>query len=233
MKNGLLYLFLVCSSVLFGQDAKEVLKKMQDAYNKHENLEYTCKYELFKGHQAEVPQTVYDGYMYKEKEEVYQRIDKAEMIYGKDFFLKVNNNEKAMVIEQQQTFQSMNSDLEKSLNECRSVELEEKGDYYAITMTLKSTSQIPYSVVKLKIEKKKYFLTQMDLYYTDAANFSEKEVTTDMAQPHLKISFNDTTFSPKGKSELLTMTKYLVKNNSQLELTQDYKEYELIDNRIK
>ena len=234
MRHFFIFLFFIVSTFhLFGQDAKEVILKMQEVYQKYDNLEYNCVYDLYKGHQNQDAQSSYSGYVYKEKELVYQQIDKAEMIYGNDFFLKINQNEKAMILEQQQVYQSMNSDLDKSFEECRAIDLEDKGDFYLITMTLKSTSQIPYSLVKLAIDKKKYYLTQIDLYYSDAENFSEVANTNDMAQPHLKISFTDISFSPKKKSELFEMSKYLSKTNNELVLTPAYIDYELLDRRIK
>lgn len=220
-------------SATYAEEAKEILKKMQAVYSKTENLEYNCRYELFKGHQSQDVVSGYDGYLYKNKQQVYQQIDQAILVYGSDFFVKINHNEKAVLIDKQQIFQSVDSDMEKALSECRTIEMEDKGSFYILTLTMKSISQLPYSMVKLQIAKKSYFLTQMDLFYSDQTDFSENSKVQDMSQPHLKITFSDISLSPKDHKDLLNFSKYIVKNDTLETVNEAYKNYELIDNRTK
>ena len=233
MKYIFTFLSLLLFSASYAEDAKEILKKMQAVYSKTDNLEYKCRYELFKGHQSTDIVSSYDGYLYKNKEQVFQQIDQAILVYGSDFFLKINNNEKAALLDKKQIFQSVDGDLDQALSECRSVEMEDKGTYFDITLTMKSISQIPYSMIKLRIEKKSYYLTQMDMYYSDQTDFSEDRKVQDMSQPHLKITFTDISLSPKDHKDLLSFSKYIVKNGKIETLNETYKNYELIDNRTK
>ena len=231
----LVVIFLMFNLIYaFGQDPKVVIQKMKDVYKKIDKIEYKCTYDLFKGHKSNESTSSYEGYVYQNKSQVYQKIDQTEIIYGTDFLLKANHNEKAISIDKKQEYQQMQlGEIEKGFKECRSITLDDKGDYYSITMILKSFSEVPFSVIKLRIEKKTYYLLQIDLYYVNEEDFSENSKNPEMAQPHLQIKYKDISFSPKDHSNLFLLSRYFIKKNNVLELKSDFKNYELIDNRNK
>lgn len=221
----------MCQHV-FALDAKEVIAKMQKVYNKEAHLEYDCTYELFKGHKSVAVETSYTGYVYRNKTNVYQKIDQTEFVYSSDFFMQIDHEEKAVVLGLAQRSVNLDVDLNTALKECSELEIELKEGYYNITMSIKNTSSLPFSMVKMRINKTKYYLDRLDLYYSSVQDFSEDSNKTDNAQPHLRISFKEPKINPKPKNSYFTLATYFKTENKRLIPTGTVVGYLLIDNRI-
>lgn len=224
---------ITISSMTFSLDVKEIIGKMQKLYNDKSNIEYSCKYELYKDHKSEQVTESYDGFFYRNKTNVYQKIDETEFVYATDFFLQISHSEKLLLLDQPQKLINTTIDLDQALKYCSKTQLEEKDGYYAITLWIKSTSDLPFSVVKMRIDKKKYFLERLDIYYTMMEDFSQEYTKKDESRPHLKITFSELKQNPK-QVNYFELDKYITKNNSGiLRLTEKYSGFKLIDNRLR
>jgi len=232
MKSACLFILLFVCQYAVALEAKDVIAKMQKVYNKEAHLEYDCTYELFKGHKSNTVETSYKGFVYRNKTNVYQKIDQTEFVYASDFFLQINHEEKAVVLGLAQRTVNLDVDMNTALKECSKLEMELKDGYYSITMLIKHTSSLPFSVVKLRIDKDKYFLERLDLYYSSVQDFSEDSKTIDEAQPHLRISFKEPKLNPKTKNSYFTLSTYFKTEDKRLTPVGIITGYELIDNRI-
>lgn len=219
-------------SIAKASDVEEVMKKMHAVY-KTKTLSFNTTYSLFKGHFNKEVHSSYTGEIFKSEEGTYQKIKNTEFVYGKDFTLQISHDEKAMVVSNAQEAFFGNVDFEEVMKKCRSNKIIEKEDIFIIIFQLNITSRIPYSTITLKIDRSNYTLKQLDLYYSSQEDFSTKFEEKDLHQPHLQIEFNDISFKPNMSSSLLMRSTYLKIKNSALITTDKYKDYKLIDNRIK
>lgn len=232
MKALFLFLSLFVSTVSFSMNVKELIGKMQKIYNDKSSMEYDCTYELFKDHKSDVVTESYKGFFYRNGSKVYQKIDETEFIYTNDFFLQISNSEKLIALSQPQKLISTPVDLDLALKSCSKTELEEKDGYFAVTLIIKNSSDLPFSVVKMRIDKKKYFLERLDVYYSDMSDFSEEFNKSDQQRPHLKITFTEPKLNPK-QANYFELDRYFSKNSSGImKLTTKYEGYQLIDNRL-
>lgn len=232
MKQLVFLLVLLFSNSLFGMGVTELIQKMQQVYNDKSTFEYHCTYELFKGHKSDLVEESYKGYVYRNKSEVYQKIDETEFVYAADFFLQISNSEKLISLAQPQKLITTNVDLNSALKNCSKTQLEEKDGYYAITLIIKNSSDLPFSVIKMRIDKKKYYLERLDLYYTDLMDFSKENNKKDEDRSHLKITFDSPKFNLK-QVNYFVLDRYITKSNSGiLSLIDKYSTYHLIDNRL-
>jgi hypothetical protein len=225
-----LILFLLFASSCYGADVTSVLKKVQEVYGSG-NMSYSTKYSLFKGHKSTVVHTSYEGEVYSYNKEIYQKIGPSEFIYGSDYFLHVSHEEKAMILGSAQQTMQQEVDLSQVLNECKSSELVEQGEYYKLTFRMKQMSGVPCSVILVYVNKKDYTLHRMDLYYNYFEDYSEEFGEKDMHQPHLKIEFTSMNLKPKERKDLFVRSNYLKEQNSALTPTGACLGYELIDQR--
>jgi len=223
---------LFCVQTLLALDAKEIIAKMQKVYNKEAHLEYDCTYELFKGHKDATAETTYKGYVYRNKTNVYQKIDQTEFVYASDFFLQINHEEQAAVLALSQRSVNLDVDMNTALKECSNIEMKTEDDYYAITLFIKNTSSLPFSIVKLRVDKKKYYLERLDLYYSAEQDFSEDAKKVDMAQPHMRISFKEPKMNPKEKKTYFLLSTYIKTVDKKLIPTGSIEGYSFIDNRV-
>lgn len=232
MKIAFFLWMLIFSVPCFSMNAKELISKMQKIYNDKAHIEYSCTYELFKGHKSDVVEESYKGFFYRNKSNVYQKIDETEFVYAPEFFLQISHSEKMISLAQPQKMMNTPVDLDLALKFCSKTEVEEKDGYYGITLTIKNDSDLPFSVVKMRIDKKKFFLERLDIYYSETLDFSQEYNKNDPARPHLKIVFSEPKQNPKGLN-YFELDRYFSKSSSGiLKLTEKYTGYTLIDNRL-
>src|SRR5690606_611772 len=161
----LLYILIIfTANCSLGQDVNEILKKLKVKYSLVDRIEYETRYELFRGHKTNEVHTAYDGYVYRNKNQMYQKIHKTEIVYGADYSLKINAEEKLMALGLKQTSLDLEVDLNECLKQCKSKSAKEFEDYYSVTLTFKDDSPIPLGVAKMRINKKDFTLLQLDLY---------------------------------------------------------------------
>lgn len=232
MKTAFFLLTLIFSTSSFSMTAKDLISKMQKIYNDKSHIEYTCTYELFKGHKSDVVEESYKGFFYRNKSNVYQKIDETEFVYATDFFVQISHSEKMISLSQPQKLINTTVDLDLALKHCSKTEVEEKEGYYAVTLIIKNSSDLPFSVVKMRINKKKYFLERLDVYYSEALDFSQEYNKNDQDRPHLKITFAEPKLNPKTLN-YFELDRYFLKNSSGiLKLVEKYVGYTLVDNRL-
>ena len=232
MKTAFFLLTLIFSIPSFSMNAKELIGKMQKNYNDKSHIEYSCTYELFKGHKSDVVEESYKGFFYRNKANVYQKIDETEFVYSSDFFLQISHSEKMISLGQSQKLVNTTVDLDLALKYCSKTGVEEKEGYYAVTLTIKNTADLPFSVVKMRIDKKHFFLERLDIYYSESIDFSQEYNKNDQERPHLKITFNEPKLNPKGLN-YFEFDRYFSKSSSGiLKLRENYSGYILVDNRL-
>ena len=170
--------------------------------------------------------------VYRNKTNVYQKIDQTEFVYASDFFLQINHEEQAAVLALSQRSVNLDVDMNTALKECSNIEMKTEDDYYAITLFIKNTSSLPFSIVKLRVDKKKYYLERLDLYYSAEQDFSEDAKKVDMAQPHMRISFKEPKMNPKEKKTYFLLSTYIKTVDKKLIPTGSIEGYSFIDNRV-
>lgn len=224
---------LLFATGAMSQHVDDILNRLREKYQQVERIEYTTVYELFKGHKSPEIVSSYSGYVYRDKKQMYQKIHSTEFVYGSDYFIKTNSDEKAIVLDKKQQLLGLEIDLDAVLKECREKKLKNEGDdHYTIVLALKAESQVPLSMVKLQVDKKNYTLKQLDLYYSTNEDFSADFRKTDLHQPHLRIRFQQVVLNPNKKDELFVFSRYLQTVRGTHSPTDRYKGYKLIDNRI-
>ena len=231
MKAAMIVFFLLGTLTVSGMDAREVIGRMQKVYAT-EKLAYKCTYSLFRGHTSDVAHQSYEGYVYRQGELLYQQTDQTELIYGKDFFLRINHEEQAMELNAAQQAPPATMNTDQALKECSEVLLEDKGAYYEIKLVIKNTSSLPFSQILMRIGKKNYHLEQLDMYYTTVQDFST-DGKQDLQLSHLRIAFGALDTAPESRPALFTTASYLKQDGDALVPVGACTGYELIDNRLK
>jgi len=230
MKGILLFIGLFCFASAWTQDVKSVLTKVNATYA-NKNVSYSTKYELYKGHKATKIHSFYTGEVVSQDGNIYQKIDKTEFIYTEKFSVKINSDEKALVVLAGQKNISPELNLELALKECSSSELVDKGSYYSIVMIMKPASSLQCSVIQLRVDKESFTLQQIDVYYSFLQDFSAVYTQQDLNQPHMKIKFTNMNLNASAKTGLFSQSSYYSIDNSVLKAIGKYATYILHDNR--
>ncbi len=232
MRSVLIIVCLLFGLQAFCLDGKELIQKMQSFYRSNERIEYTTRYQLFKGHRSTNVETQYEGYNFKDGSNFYQRIKQTEFVYGKEFFLRINSEDQTLEYDHALPFWSNGADFEKAMNECREVKVEESENTYTVILLFKITSQSDFSVMRIKMDKTDYHLVQLDFYYSARQDFSTERTVKDLHQPHLRILFENLRTDVEKKDKLFRISSYLAETGHFLKPVGKYSEFELIDNRL-
>ena len=231
MRKFIIFFFLIFSFVSKAESIESVLKKVQAVYSSNK-MSYKMVYSLYKGHQSNIVHSSYQGELKMKNGQVYQKIKNTEFIYGNEFFLKINSEEKVIVLSKANSSFKSDVNIELPLKECISNVLKDMGSYYSITLKLNPISSVPCSVIKMRVDKKKYTILRMDFYYSSLQDFSTSYNETDMHQPHLKVEFSDINLSPVINSKFFELSSYIEIDKTILKPTGVYSPFELLDNRL-
>lgn len=229
----LLFLLLFFSAAsVYGMDAKEILKKMGQVYEKNSTYEFYMRYDLFKGEKGTKVETTYNGYFVKNKVNIYQKIDQTEFVVTPSFCVKISHSEKIVELMQGEEYKNQDIDFEKTIKECKEIKLEEKDKNYLITLILKANSQVPFSYVKVLVNKTNYHLVQLDMYYWQLEDFSKNPNKKDLQKPHVRVTYSKFSKKPAVKSTVFLFENYFKTVKNMLSPVGVIQSYELIDNRV-
>lgn len=232
MSKFFFFSLLLFYSFSFGQKVETVLGKMKEKYRELNTISYSTVYELYKGHKSNEVEDAYSGVVFKNTKGIYQKIKETEFIYGDDFSIRLDHEHNSIELGLATKVISGEVDMDLALKECYEKTMEDKGEYYSLTLKLRSTSSVPLSVLKIRIEKESYLIVQMDLYYSDNIDFSTNRSKKDLHQPHLKIKFFNHSFSNSALEKKLLFENYFKTNNNIITPVTEYKRYRFIDNRV-
>jgi len=225
-------LFLFIPFLSFSEDVKSILENIKKVYTAP-NISYDLTYSLYKGHSTNTIHSSYNGVLKMKNKLVYQKIKSTEFIYAKDYFLKVSNDERIIVLDLPNNSFNADFDVSKIVEQCSSVSHQDKGNYYSVTLKFNDLVQVPYGVIKMRVNKKKYTITRIDLYYSNLQDFSNSYKKKDLDYPHLRIDFTNISFKLKVEDRLFSFETYLKRERNILYPTGKYVGYKLLDNRIK
>ena len=223
---------LLTKAYLFGYSGEELLQKITVKYSKMESIQFQTKYDLYKGHKSNEIISSYEGFIYRKDNELYQKIDKTEFVYGKDFFLKISHKEHVLVLDSEQKTMTSDIDLSQFKNDVREVKVKEFESSYKLVIYYKSYSQVPFSCVTMLIDRDSELITQMDFYYTNPTDFSKETLKRELDLAHLRVTFFNIKINPARPNDILDWSTYLGKKNSYIIPVKNCVGYELIDNRI-
>ena len=229
-------LLFVCFSIftvsIVAQKPIDIVKKMMAVYDKTNSYAVDMKYNLYKGVSSGVVEESYNGFLYKNKKNIYQKISETDFILTPSFCAKVVHSEKVVELLTGQESPSQELDIKTILKECSSFTSVEQENYYLITMVISHVSQIEFEKVLLKIYKKNMHLAQVDLFYSVQQNFSKNPNKPELQKPHLRILYSNFTTSPKISNSVFEYDTYFKVNKTIITLSKQFEKYEFIDSRI-
>lgn len=217
----------------YSQNVEDLIRNTQNYYKKATNLEYYMVYELYKGHKSTALHSSYNGYHLKNDGKAYVKIKNTEFLYDKNLTITASNEEKIIQLTVGQNVEPTEIELSTLLKEIKLKKVEESDSHYLITLVYHDNTSTPYSMVKLKINKKSNFIDQFDIFYSIQQDFSVERGKNDMHFPHLRIKFKGYNVNVKKNDDRLARSTYINSNNGVTTLSGRFSKYELIDNRTK
>ena len=223
-------LVLLCSSLSYSQDAKEIFKKVGKQYAVEKSLQYKINYVLFKDFDSKKPAESYSGVFYKNAQnEMYSKVGNTEIINNKKVNLKISHPEKIIEINKPVANFKGDFDLKPLLDLCKIEKCVDQKSYWEITLTTKSFTGLPYSKIIVSVSKT-YFIQKQVFYYNAPSDFSKDYRKPDMHYPRLEVTYSSFNRNPINASVFNTQT-YFTSSGGKIVLSQQLKKYEIADQR--
>lgn len=228
MKKSIIFLLLLYVSGILAQTRDEVLSKVNKNYSDSRPLQFSSIYNLYKNANTKVIHENYKGVFKKNsKGEFYMKIDNTVFINTKKVNLKVVPSEKAMVISEPTEFNTGEFDLKQLLEFCKIKSFEDKINKWELVLETKQFSILPYSHIKVEIDKKFYIKKQF-FYYNTGIDFSATYNKQDINYPVLEIVFSNYSRTLTD-SNIISTDKYITTKNNKY--VSKLIGYEIIDKR--
>jgi hypothetical protein len=227
------FMFLFIFSGLHAQQEKmtamQVLKKATEVYNRQEYLSYNSKYALYLDYTSKKAYEQYNGIVLKKNNVNYFKIKNTEFVAFKDFGVKINHDEKAIVIENGSSNEIQESplSLENYLKGFDSKLILTNPTYFICELTPPKISQIMMSKVVLYIKKSDYSIVKQSLYFIEKMENKDTKGKTIYTAPRLEISFNPRNKDSKNDDLLVNKVNYFTVKSNQIIVSKRLSAYQL------
>lgn len=235
MKLILLILPVFLSVKLLAITGEEVLDKVYQASKAKKDLIYHGHFSLYKGFTSTEVVNEFNSVTMRHKDLLYQQFgSEGEMIYFSDYILKIDHKSKMVFIENPQKVIQVEGDLTIGKAQCKKIELETGTNTYTLSLYVKESINLPFSLVTVTVNKSNFWIKQLDFYYSEAMNFDqeEKRLFEDIGYPHLKITMEEPKKPSKEEAKKVEKEMYVTTQHGEMVLSEKYKTYQLLDNRV-
>lgn len=214
-----------------GQNVNEVLKKMGSQLSQSKPLQFDTRYDLYRDAKAKTVYESYNGNFRKnERNDVYMKIGNTEFINAGKTALKVNHDQKAMVLTDRQAFSTGDFDVSKLLQFCKIGSFKAIKDGWEIVLVPNEFSGLTYSKIVLLVGKG-YMLKKQTFFYNTGIDFSKDYRKQDITNPRLEVTYSNYNHNPIGAQLLNSGLFYSIPKTNKPVATAKYKNYEIIDKR--
>jgi len=227
----LTFLFVIHTYV-FAQH-KQVVQLLKQAYESGNNFQVSVHYNLYKGNETN-PVESYNGIYYRKGQYIYSKIGKVEIISTPSFYLRINPDQKAILISEStpENVSQLNNSLLELMQYVDVDKFYEQNNSIYLKLKAKKITQLPFSSIELVINKQTHLLIKVEYYYFTQINFSQDAKKADYAQPRLEVIYsnykNKNIDIPRSKFKLFSFVSFDGKKYHGLG---KFSEYQIINQR--
>lgn len=228
-------LILLLSFNLWGQEAKPILDRYMEVREGEQEYQSTVTYKLVRDNQFSRPLEKYSGIEGRWKGVFFQEINKTKIISGEDFSVKLNSDEKAMLVGLSST------KFPKGLNGMdatgfykffNQVSLKKEKGTYVISLSEPTLSEVSEFVkIELFIDKETFRLERQVFHYANATDFSIYNGSggeRDLGMAKLVIEYSNYREEVLLNKELFKKEYYFHYDGNKITASPRYKDYELL-----
>ncbi len=232
--SSTLKLLIICllGNTLWAQNVDDILKQYIEVTKNQTAVQSNINYAMYKNEDGTKAYESYNGIQIRASETFYQQLDKMEYIQGEDFVVKLNKDQKLMMvgyssepiikgIDQIATDKMLEYFDEKSLKDSQT--------YWEIELSSQEPELSEISKIILHIDKTTFKLSKQILFFDIVSDFAiyENESEPDMGIPRLEITYSNYVDTIKN-SNLLNQNRYFVYKDKTITPAEEFKNFEVI-----
>lgn len=208
--------------------ATQILNKTIEAYKSKSDLSYNSNYSLFKDYKTKIAYEQYYGVVLRKKGVNYVKIKNTEFVSFSDYGLKINHDQKAVLMEKGKTEPKESPmSIEAYTKDFTAKLLPSDGNYYICELSPPKVSQIMLHKVLLYINKTDYSISKQVLYLVEQIETVGTKGKTEYSVPRLEISYSKREKNEARDNALLTKANYFTQKGGQIVLSKKISKYKL------
>lgn len=213
----------------------ELLNKVKIFYEQKNSYSLNTSYTLYQDDNSNRILESYKGKIVKTDDVMYSKIQDTEFIQFSEALLKINHSEKAMLYANTNLSKGSNTpiDLSNFMNTgFKSSNIIVNNDNYIIELQAKEINFLPYSKIRIYIDKESYAIQKQELFLANKISVKDKNNQDVLVNPKLEIIlFN---FSEKDSqifdSNKFVLSNYIIQSDNKVAVSLKYKDYNIIQN---
>ncbi len=227
-----LCLVLLSFSNSGAQDFNSILTAAMDQYQSTESYELKSKYIIYKDSLSQDIKDNQTGVFLKSGANGYFKMAKSEIIYTKDYFLKISHQEKMLLYTEVTPDQASQTGeqlpFHQFLNVFKTKKLKDQKSHWICELSNPMNLSVPYLKIKLYISKKSKLITKQVYYFSTSVERRYNSEITDLRPERLEIVQQSFKTHPTIANSLFDIATYLVIDDNTITTTSHNKNYKII-----
>lgn len=221
-RNFCLMLTLLSLSTAMAQKqptAESIVKKVSDKYIEAKYFSYMADYTMYEDYTSKKVIQTYSGNMLKNNGVFYSKIKSTEIVGFKGYSVKVNHEERAIMISKTDQEQ-IPFDIKSYLSGFKST-LKSDKTYWICEFVPAGLTQVMLSKVVVYIKKSDYSIAMQKLYYVNSIESKGKK-----SIPRMEITY---LVAKKTENDNLVTTErnYFTRVGNDIKVAKRFKDYKL------
>jgi hypothetical protein len=226
-------LIVFMSSAIYSQNISTdylitVFDDLRAYYENTPNFTVQINHKSFKTKDDLTPYETTKGEYIKIGNDYYSSLLGYKTIQKGNIRLTINEQEKVIAISEAHSFNPkdfMSIDINEWIKVCEAVKHSEEANADKYTFFYKPGLQFKKSEITID---KKGWLSKLTIFYNRNIQQGKDKINI---QPKLEISYNE--FSTKTNASKINIQRYVMKQGKTYEVTSNYKQFKLLDTRVK
>ncbi|PKB18342.1 hypothetical protein [Flavobacterium sp. 5] len=230
--NTYILLFLLFSFCSNGQVKKltalQIISNASDAYIHSKYMSMNSTYNLYLDYNSEKVYEHYAGIVLKKNEVIYFEIKSTEFITFKNLGIKINYDQKAIVLEKQnKATEESPLSLKNYLNGYNAKLIDSDKNNFICELTPNKISQIMLSKIIIHIKKNDYSIVKQTLYFVEKMETKDAKGKRIYTTPRLEINFSPREKNEKRDNLLTSKDNYFTERGNEIVLSKRFSTYQI------
>lgn len=229
-RKYLLLFFLGVISLGYSQGkmtAQQVLNKAKEVYKNQNYLTYNSKYTLYLDYKTTTPYEQYNGFLVKKNNVDYVKIKNTEFVSFGDYGLKINHDQKALVMEDApNNFEGSPMDLSNYMKGF-DAKLKEDNNFYICELSPSKITQVMVSKLVIYIRKQDFSIAKEVMYLVESMESLDAKGKVVTSVPRLEIEFVPRTKNTAKDDLLVNRTNYFTGKGKNITVSKRFSAYKI------
>ncbi len=225
--------FFLLKSLETDLEKKRIISLISESKKNYESMDtyvLNLKFTLYNSPTSNDFSERYTGVSVKKDNNLYTKIDNTEFVQSQKFFIKIDNEQKLVKVENApQKIQSPIDQLDELLLHFNKFDLKEDKNTIICTLTAPEITFTPYGKIVIYINKKERKIFKQVFYLLQRKEYINSKGQNIVSNPRLEIETTEGNSEIKLYYSKLSIENYVISKGEKHILTKNYRNYRIVE----